>query len=489
MQFTNLSCQSRRFAGKVQTAESIRISVKNDIVDVLSVGVDSYVNSYEASRGEVSFYGKTNVKLLYSDGTSVSGQSYNADFTASITNDLLDTDSKLTFDVATVETKTEINANTATLTILLEVSAYAYVSESVPCLSNSDDVFCKTDSVEYLQSAEIYQLPFVVDEELTASRNITTVLLAESKLCTSEYTLKDGVLRISGDAAVRFTYISEGNIVTDTLPFKFDRELDASGIDPDSQLRITLYVKNTKVRLNLTEEEINTVFSVEIAANARVEATKIGSCDMVSDAYGSACDYAFERKSVTTTLPCGSTVERRRITASLPLDSGKTPIAAINAYATVTQCESLERRADVRGVVQTTVLFTTDVGTVGENLEIPFAETLPVDYLMPQCRSYATATVVDCTLRDAGGLQAEIELCFNVESERDVLCPVIVSAEEQPFDKSALPAIEVCIAKKGETLWELCKGLHMAEEDLLAANPEITNPLENDTRIVIFNKI
>lgn len=488
MQFSELSCLSRRFVGKIQTAESVRISVKTDIVDVLSVGVDSTVNSYEASRAEASFYGKTTVRLLYSDGTTVLGQSYNADFTASITSDLLDTDSKLTFEVATVETKVDTNANTAMLTILLEISVYAYISDSVPCLGNSENVFCNTDSTEYLQSADIFRLPLVVEEELNTTRNITTVLIAESCLVPTEYTLSEGVLRLGGDASVRFTYVSDGNIVTDTLHFAFDRELDATGIDSDCQLKVYINSKNTKVRLNVGEEN-NTVFSVEIAANVIVEATKIGLCDIVTDAYSANSDFLFERKSLTTTLPCGSAVERKHIIASLPLESGKTPIAAVNVSAAVTECESLERRAEIRGVIKATVLFSTDVGTESKDLELPFSETVSVDYLMPQCTSHASAAVSELTVRDVGGLQAEADICFVLESERDVQLNVIVSAEEQPFDKSALPAIEVCLAHKGETLWQLCKGLHMSEEDLLAANPEISNPLENDARIVVFNKI
>lgn len=489
LQFQNLSCLSRRFIGKIQTAESVRISVKTDIAQVLSVGVDSAINSYEASRGEVSFYGKTNIKFLYSDGTTVLSSGYNADFTASMPSDLLDTDSKLTFDVVTVDSKVDTNANTATLTILLEITAYAYVSEGVPYFANGEEVFCRTEGVEYLQSAEIVNMPLVIDEELSASRNITTVLLAESNVCASDYTCINGILRVSGTATVRLTYVSEGNIVTDTLPFTFDRELDATGIDADSQLKLTVNPKNTKVRLDISEDEVNTTFTVEIASNVRVEATKIGVVDVVNDAYGASCDFIFERKSIATTLPCGSTVERKRTVSSLPLESGKTPITAVNVGAVVTKCQSLERRALVEGVVYATVLYATEVGTESAQLELPFSESVDVDYLMPQCRSYASAVVTEFTVRDNGGLQADTELCFTIESERDVICSVIVSAEEKPFDKSQLPAIEVCLAHKGETLWQLAKGLHMSEEDLLAVNPEITNPLEQDARIVIFNKI
>ena len=489
IQFQNMSLLSRRFVGKIQTAESVRISVKTDIAQVLSVGVESAINSYEASRGEVSFYGKTNIKFLYSDGTSVLSAGYNADFTASMANELLDTDSKLTFDVVTVETKVETNANTATLTILLEITAYAYVTDSAPYFAEGDGLFTRSESVEVLQSAEIVNLPLVIDEELNASRNINTVLLAESNLCVTDTTFLNGILRICGDATVRLTYISDGKIVTDTLPFTFDRELDAAGIPEDSQIKLSLTPKNTKVRLDISEEEVNTALTVEIAANARVEALKIDALDIITDAYGADCDFKFEKRLLTTTLPCGSTVTKRRTSQSLPLEGGKAVATAVNVGAVVTKCESLERRATVEGVVYATVLYTTESGTESAQLELPFAEQVDVDYLMPQCQCHATVIVTDFAVKEQGGLQADAELCITIESERNVSFAVIVSAEEQPFDKSQLPAIEVCLAHKGETLWQLAKGLHMSEEELLAINPEITNPLEQDARIVVFNKI
>ena len=489
VQFQNMSLLSRRFVGKIQTAESVRISVKTDIAQVLSVGVDSTINSYEASRGEVSFYGKTNIKFLYSDGTSVLSAGYNADFTASMASEILDTDSKLTFDVVTVDSKVDTNANTATLTILLEVTAYAYVTDSVPYFAEGEDVYLRREGVEILESADIVNVPFVIDEELNASRNINTVLLAESNLCVTDTTLLNGILRVMGDATVRLTYISEGKIVTDTLPFSFDRELDATGIGEGSQIKLCLTPKNTKVRLDISEEEVNTALTVEIAANARVEALRIGAVDIVADAYGAGCDFQFEKRSVTTTLPCGSTTAKKRTSQSLPLEGGKTVATAVNVGAVVTKCESLERRALVEGVVYATVLYSTETGTESAQLELPFSESVDVDYLMPQCQCHACVVVSDFAVREQSGLQADAELCITIESERDVTYTVIVSAEELPFDKSQLPAIEVCMAHKGETLWQLAKGLHMSEEELLAINPEITNPLEQDARIVVFNKI
>lgn len=485
VQFLNATLCSRKFIGKIQTAESIRVSVKQDIAEVLSLGIDNCVNSYESSEGQASFYGKTNIRLLYSDGANLCSSSYNADFTSSIQSDLLESDSKLTFDVVTIDSKSDVNANTATITILLEISVYAYVCASTPYLEGGEDVFVDAQSVEIVEKAGVVNVPFVLDEELTASRNISSVLLAECSLCADSFTAHDGILQICGKGAVRLTYLSDGEVVTDVLPFDFDRELEATDGMEESQLKLRLIPKTTKVRLDITEGDVNSTFTVEVGVCAQVEFTKIVSLDVASDAYGTDCDFEFTRKSVSTTLPCGSTVCVKRVKTTVPRDADKTPVTAVNVGAVVTNAVSREKSALIEGVAYATLLYQDETGYSAEQLELPFSQTVEIDYLMPQCRSTASVSVMSFVLGD----EADMDLCITVESERDVTYNVIVDAEQVPFDKSALPAIEVCMAHKGETLWNLAKSLHMSAEDLMATNPQITNPLEQDARIIIYNKI
>lgn len=485
VQFLSASFSNRKFIGKIQTVQSVRISVKQDISEVLSLGVDSCINSYEATEGSVSFFGKTNIRLLYSDGANLCSSSYNADFTSSIQSELINADSKLTFDVVTVDSKVDTNANTATLTILLEVSAYAYTSQSTPYLEGGEDVFINSHSVEVLEKATVVNIPFVLDEELTASRNISTVLLAECNLCAGSFIAHDGILQVGGSGSIRLTYLSDGEVVTDVLPFDFDRELEATDGMAESQLKLRLIPKTTKVRLDITEGDVNTTFTVEVGVCAQVEATKIGMLDIVTDAYGADCDFNFSRVNVCTTLPCGSTVCTKRVTATMPNDGGKTPITAVNVGAIVTNAVSRERSALVEGVTYATLIYKDETGYSSEQLELPFSQVVDVDYLMPECRSTARVSVMNFAISN----EAEMELCITIESERDVTYTVIVDAEQIPFDKSALPAIEVCLARKGETLWNLAKSLHMSTDDVLATNPQISNPLEQDARIVIYNKI
>lgn len=56
--FQNATVFRRKTVGKYKRRKTCVFSVKNDIADVLSVGVEHFINSYEATEGEVTFTAK-----------------------------------------------------------------------------------------------------------------------------------------------------------------------------------------------------------------------------------------------------------------------------------------------------------------------------------------------------------------------------------------------------------------------------------------------
>ena len=119
-------------------------------------------------------------------------------------------------------------------------------------------------------------------------------------------------------------------------------------------------------------------------------------------------------------------------------------------------------------------------------MELPFVCTLQDDSFVSGCTGGCKADVTDFTL---DGNVASVTLGISLYCHKTTSNTVIVSAEEIPFDKENLPAIEVFIANKGETSWNLAKSLHISTDELMETNPQITSPLEEDTRIVIYNKL
>lgn len=486
LQFQNVTYFTKQFIGKMQTTVNVRISVKREIAEVLSVGSESAIISYEPTNGSASFYGKTHIKFLYDDGTGLVSSNYNADFTADVQSELLNTESKLIFDVVTVDTKVDTNANTAMLTILLEISVFGYLPNSVDCLVGGENVFARKQTIPFLQGVETSQISFVVDEELTATEPIEGVLLAESGVCLSDYHFADGVLHVKGIATVRLTYTSDGTIYTDSLPFDFEREVDISPIVPNN-LQMLVSIRSTKVRLDITQEG-NKVFLADITCNLQLEDSTVNDLETITDCYGADCDFSLVRQPITTTLPLPTVCVERTFSTNLPKEGDKKLQTAVNVSAVVTKCSAGAGCFVVDGIVYATAIYNGEQRE-SEVLEIPFSQKVDAPDVDVDCTIFANAVVTNFALQDDDVLVANVTLCIRANCSRDVTYQVVTSAETVPFDKTNLPALEIFLAHKGETLWELAKNLHMSTDDIMSTNSQLTDPLSEDARIVVFNKI
>lgn len=486
LQFQNVNYFTKQFVTKLQTTVNVRISVKKEIASVVSVGSESAIVSYDSANGSASFYGKTLIKFLYNDGMGLVSSNYNADFTADVQNDLLMSDTKLLFDVVTIDTKVDTNANTAMLAILLEIAVFGYFPQSVNCLVGGENIYACKENVSLAQSVDVAQIPFVVDEELTATHPIEGVLLAESCVCLSDHYFADGALHLKGIATVRLTYTSDGNIYTDSLPFDFEREVDTSNINCKN-LQLLVSVRTTKVRLDITQEG-NKVFLADITCNLSLENTLVGGVEIVTDCYSADCDYNLQKQQITTTLPLQTVCAERTFSVNLPKDDDKKLQTAVNVSAIVTKSSVGADCFTVDGIVYATVIYHGEQ-TESELLEIPFSQKIDAKGIDANSTICANVVVTNFTLEDNGTLEANITLCIRANIFRDATYFVITEAESVPFDKTQLPALQIYFAHKGEDLWTLGKNLHMSTDEILALNPELTNPLTADARIVVFNKI
>lgn len=489
-QFETVSAIRKTDISKMQTAQTIKISTKDAVKKVLSCGIDSNIASYECMSGEASFFGRTNIKMLYIDEMDVlCSANYNADFTDRLIGADIVPTAQLEFDVNVVDYKTDANQNLVTVAVVLEVSASAYVNNSVTAFSGGEGMFTKYSDIELVTDAYSSNYNIEISEELIASSNINRILLAESSVAATDYSIADGVLTVSGDAFVTLVYASGDTILSDKLPFKFSQETDAKSFPSNSQLTLKANVKNTRVRLDILEEETNNSFTAEITVGLSLSSTVSQSVPIIEDAYTTVSDLEFSRSQLVTTLPCGSVTAKKSIEQTVPFGHRGDYICTTDARVTVTKCLSLEQRCLIEGIISGNILFMGDSGLDSTRVELPFAETVDIDYIMPACISYAKASVSDITVKLGANVAVSADITFNVDSSRVVSIPVISDVNETLIEFSESSAIEICLARKGETLWQLAKGLHISEQDILTINPDIKSPLEQDTKIVLYNAL
>ncbi len=451
--------------------------------------VDSNIYGYECVPGQVTYSGKNNVKLVYKDiaGQILSSNS-NADFSDTLISQYIVANSKVQLDSVVVDADTTINGNIVTLQLSLDVGGSIYACDSVPMLLEGEQLYVHHNHAEVVSGVDNMILPCDLSCQLTASQDITRVIMADCKVGCSDYVLLDGVLTLSGDMVVGMMYMSGDKVVYDQLtsPYRTELECPMAG----GQLSILPAVKNARIKLDILEGELNNVFSSDVSVSMAVTSVICQPVSMIDDCYTANSTLELDRVDVATTLPCGAVSARAHIEQNIASADLGEVIAFVNVASTVTNCRYLEGLVSVEGIISGTVLYSSTEGIASTVIELPFVENVDIDYIASSCSGSAIATVLSSSCSYSQGmLLVRAEVVIDIFSRRTVKYGVICGINEKMLDVGKSSGIEVCMAKSGETLWQLAKALHMSEQDILDINPDIVSPLERDTKIVIYNRL
>ncbi|MEG2159273.1 MAG: DUF3794 domain-containing protein, partial [Clostridia bacterium] len=378
--------------------------------------------------------------------------------------------------------------NIVNLQVLLEITIYTFVRKEFNCLLGGDGVISKMKEISYCNNSKVTDISCDVSSELTAKLNISKILLAESACSIDEYSIKDEVLTMSGKAVVMLTYLVEGNIVFDTLPFGFTHEAEAKGISNDAILSTSVKVKNTKIRLDILEEGENNSFTAELALAVRLWSTEKTSKTIVEDAYSLSGDLLMTSSDISSTEPIFTESVGLSFSGQLAEKTDGEYVAFVGTKAVIVKAEAQEGAGVFEGIVCGNLITKRENGYHSKAIELPFSSSVALPATADNVID-ATASVSAITIKLTGAsCVATIDLLITATGYSERRFSVMSAVTENEIDESTLPAIEVCLAKKGDTLWEMAKGLKMREDDILAINPEIVVPLAKDTKVVKYHK-
>lgn len=488
-QFENIVSIKKVTFPTVTHAQTIKIAVKENVEKVLNCGADSFVNSYECMTGEVSVFGRSNVRILYCDQQGqVFSANYNADYTERVIGEVTSQQS-ICFDVTVADCSYEVSGNVIVVNLLLEIVGTTFQECSQPVLVGGEEMFVKYNDVELLQNAHCCNVSCDIVEELTATTTINRILSAESQLCVNSAKVDGQTLVVEGDGTLVLVYITDNDkLVCDRLPFNFSQEKDAKGMDISGELQVSAKVKNTRLRLDVEDDVVNSTFTAEMAVQLTVTSTQQNTVSVVQDAYCTNSDLTLTTKGVPTTLFCGTMQTKRQVEYTLTSTRGKS-VACINWRANVTNTSCIQDACQVEGVVSGDIMFSTDEGLTSTHVEIPFAELIEWQSVTSGYTLCALPVVSEVKANGTGNVDICVTICWTLIAMQEVTNCFITDVVEHKLDTQKRCAVEVCIAKKGDTLWQLAKSLHMAEEDITTVNPDLTSPLQQDTKVVIYNKL
>ena len=156
--------------------------------------------------------------------------------------------------------------------------------------------------------------------------------------------------------------------------------------------------------------------------------------------------------------------------------------------AAVTSVRPLDGKLTLEGVL-TGTLLASGGGDAAYPFAVPFVHTVENDDITENLVVRADAAVTEFEYRQGRNVNMNFTVCVSANLYRNIEENCVADAVEGEELSETMGAIEVCIAKAGETLWQIAKSLRMSKEDIMAANPELVTPLEKDEKLVVYHCI
>ena len=506
METDKISSTYRKSIGESQTVVDAVIQ-KSDapISKILVANAVPCVEQMEMLNGEATYSGTVEFNLVYADAEGqIFSTKENVTLHGKIENVVLNPLMKPIYNVEVVEVKVEdlddVVKIFATLAIKLDVLNTDEVLEVLP---TNQDIELKKETEKHLVIVANGTKTVTLTEEFECKTPVNSVVLTLTEANLKSVGAGTGYFTADGDVFVNALLNvqeedgSSFKNFMETLSFK--EEFEDDNVQKDDIIYAFSYVRPQDVKVQVLiqpkaddPEKDEQTLSVTAVATIKYMALR----EVETEVYTDAFSMTNKTNIALDTLVSNSKLKTERFKSTI---EGQTiqdepriakVCAVTNERISVANTKLDNGTLYIEGVANATVLYLTDddVPVLSSvELEVPFSNKFDVQEDFDGSL-FATAHITDIEAKVRKGREITVtfEVCFEVDvfdSQNCVLVKDIELTEEiLPSDYS----LEIYIAPKGSTVWDICKHLLVTEEVLLKQNPNLVFPLENSQSIIHF---
>lgn len=476
--------------GQKQTAVKFRMFCKEDNVQsVLASELSPILSSIRTHEGEIEFVGKVTAKLLVDEQNgAVGGMSYTADISDVFSSPLIFDDSIVTATLTVLDSAMEVDGAEVTVNAVVGAEFTLFEPIQKEYLEQSN-LQCRTQEVRLGQVVANVDEVFSVVDEMEIKDDIARVLSTQSNVIINSAVSGDGVLTVSGEVVLNLVYIPTNQDLPKSvlLPFEFTQEVPSSG---NGVALLDAIVKATKIHLEVLEEQKTSVFSVDVVTALKGVVVADNTQSLVVDCFSTTNALTTQNASIDTTLAKGVFLKTATIEGNVEFESAEKQdyYGVFGWTVTVLSATAKEDGVEVSGIISGDLLFGKDKLN-SMRVEIPFQNTVT-----EIGASVGDTVEVFGVVRQAqaefldGAIGIDAQIALSIKLSETVSATFVSDVTEGGSLEDNFGAIEVSLAFKGDRLWDIAKSLNMSVEDILKLNPQLTDPLEQDEKLLVYHR-
>lgn len=507
METDKITSSYRVNIGEVQ--KNVEVSMQNDgennISKILSSGATAYIDEIEMLNGEASYLGGVVFNLLYKNNNGENCVlSEKVDFSGKIQNDQINPLMKPIYEVEIINVKiVSADENSAKLSAVVSLKLDAIKTDEIQTLKvNDENVQIKKELASTNIIATTGTKTIEINEEFETKMDISKILLSNATVLIKDVDSGSGYFTISGDmflnSLIEVNDDEEKSLKNFMQTINFKEELEDENVQKADNILAFANInpENLEVLVNRDEEGNTKSISVKAKIIVKYIAERKADCDICTDAFS----LTNKTNMTTGTFMLADTERVEKFTATIEgqtvLNDDEARIAKVlavtNEHLIVANQFVDNGKLTVEGVAYASIIYLTDDDVQQINsidLEIPFANKFDiVDDFDGKLFVVGKIVDIDAKARKGKEVLVNMDVGFNVfeyNSKNQVIVKDIELTEKLPENEFA---IEMFIAPKGSSLWDLSKRMLASQDEILAQNPNLVFPLEKQETIVHFNK-
>ena len=334
------------------------------------------------------------------------------------------------------------------------------------------------------------------DYDFKLDAKINKILSYDSKVIIADTKCYDGYVLLTGEIINTIIYEieSDGNNVikinTNSTPFKSEVEATLCDEQCVADLKSHINLNDTQITTDINENSTQFNFEYCVVVNGYIY--KNVNVDIVEDLYSldSEVDEIKSKFVLCQKMPYIKLNENvdSEITLSDEINIDEI-LGMVSTHCNITQTSIKENSIIVEGVINGNLLYMDENHEI-KNLatQLPYSLTIKNDYQGEICGMNLSVVPTNCKCKIKRGntLMVDYELCLMGTIYTQTNLELIDNVKYGKTLDYGDIAFQIFVAHEGENCWQLCKRLHITQEQLALYNKETPEVYSGGEKVIVY---
>lgn len=470
--------------------EDININIPT-ATKILGITTTCKFYNYESLSGEVKVSGKFISRILYlNEEYNMLSEEYISDFMETIEIPLL-TPSNRVFLFSNVVDCEYSGTTDLDIKLTLQINGY-YIKECSLSLLDcqEQDIYCKKSNLQIESVSELADTTLETSQSFETKMPLSKILSYNSICWINHIYPSQEMYQVQGEALTSIIALNEeGEVFCENFSSTFNTEIPDSVVNESSNLIVDSNIKSTTITLAVVGSR-DIIIDLEIGIQ--------GTC-ITTNEIEYICDaYSIKNEIITNSIKSNIynninySIKKEMISTSISVEENNIKNIEFMFPPIIGEANAInDFGVFVEGIINCELIYKNQEEQIEKTkTEIPYRINIDSDIkenlcLMPKVMT----TNYYAKMKNNSEIEIYVEVMISVKGVQFKEIKIVDEIEYGEEKEENDIAISLYLSKEGETMWDVAKALSTDENTLMRLNPDISLPLGNGEKILLYREL